>query len=57
MRKISVEQSIKNASASVEMEGFHIDQQSKEWCKKLLNKEITMSEYIELVKEKAGVTA
>ena len=57
MRKISIEQSIKNASASVEMEGFHIDQQSKEWCKKLLNKEITISQYIELVKEKAGVTA
>lgn len=57
LRKISVEQSIKNAAASVEMEGYHIDSQSKEWCEKLLNKEITISEYIQLIKEKAGVTA
>lgn len=46
---------IENAANSVEMEGFIIDAQSKLWCKQLINKEITMSEYIELIKKKAGV--
>lgn len=53
----SYDKAIENAVASVEMEGYQIDEQSKEWCKKLLLNEITMEEYIELVKLKAGVTA
>lgn len=55
MKKQSIDKSIKNAVASVEMEGFHIDEQSKIWCKQLLLKEITMEEYIRRVKQKAGV--
>jgi hypothetical protein len=54
---MSIDQAINNAAASVEMEGFHIDDQSKEWCRKLLCKEITMEEYIHLIKQKAGVNA
>ena len=48
---------IENAAASVEMEGYTIDSKSKEWCQKLLRNEITMQEYISLVKKKAGVKA
>lgn len=51
----SIEKSIKNAAASVEMEGFQIDEQSKEWCRQLLRKEITMEQYILLVKKKVGL--
>lgn len=57
MKKQSIDKSIKNAVASVEMEGFHIDEQSKIWCRQLLLKEITMEEYIRRVKQKAGVRA
>ena len=57
MKNKSYDKAIENAVASVEMEGYQIDEQSKEWCKKLLLNEITMDEYIEFVKLKAGVTA
>ena len=57
MRVNSIDKSINNAAASIEMEGFHIDEQSKIWCKQLLLNEITMEEYISKVKQKAGVTA
>ena len=52
-----IEQIMENAAASVEMEGYTIDSKSKEWCQKLLRNEITMQEYISLVKKKAGVKA
>ena len=57
MSEKEIEKAIKNASASVEMEGFSIDEQSKILCKKLLLNEITMDDYILLVKQKAGVNA
>ena len=50
MKNKSYDKAIENAVASVEMEGYQIDEQSKEWCKKLLLNEITMDEYIEFVK-------
>lgn len=56
MRVNSIDKSINNAVASIEMEGFHIDEQSKIWCKQLLLNEITMEEYISKVKQKVGVT-
>lgn len=56
MQRDFIEKTINNAAASVEMEGFHIDQQYRLWCKQLLLKEITMDEYIKLVKRKVGVT-
>lgn len=55
MQNESIEKAIENAAASVEMEGFHIDEQSKVWCRQLLLKEITMEEYIRRVKQKAGL--
>lgn len=57
MSEKEIEKAIKNASASVEMEGFSIDEQSKILCKKLLLNEITMEDYILFVKQKAGVNA
>ena len=54
MSEKSLEPLIKNAASSVEMEGYVIDAQSREWCKKLLKNEITMSKYIELIKKKSG---
>lgn len=57
MQKVSLDRLIDNAAASVEMEGFRIDEKSKNWCKQLLQNKITMKEYIELVKKKAGVKA
>ncbi|MEE0913611.1 MAG: hypothetical protein U0L76_03385 [Ruminococcus sp.] len=55
MQTKSLEKNIANAVASIEMEGFHIDEQSKILCKQLLSKEITMEEYIRLIKQKVGV--
>lgn len=52
---MSVDKAIENAVASVEMEGFSVDEQSKEWCKQLLNNEITMEQYISLLKQSVGV--
>ncbi len=51
------EKAVNNAAASVEMEGFHIDKPYKDWCLKLLRKEITMEQYIDLVKNRVGVSA
>lgn len=52
---MSIERAMANAAASVEMEGYSISEQCKIWCEMLLRKEITMDEYISLVKEYAGV--
>ena len=54
---MSIEKAIANATASIEMEGFQINEQCKEWCRKLLQGELTMEEYIVLVKQLAGVGA
>ena len=52
---MSVERAIKNAASSVEAEGYHIDEQAKELCRKFLNKEISWSQYVAQIKNKAGV--
>ena len=57
VRTMSIDKAIENSAASVEMEGYHIDKQCKDWCRKLLQGELTMEEYIVLVKQQAGVTA
>lgn len=54
---MSVDKAIDTAVVSVEMEGYHIDEQSKIWCRKFLDKEITFEQYLELIKQKAGVHA
>jgi hypothetical protein len=51
------EKAISNAAASLEMEGFVILPEYKELCEKLLNKEITMAEYIATVKTMQGINA
>ncbi len=55
MSEYELDKAIKNASASIEMEGLTVDEQSKIWCKMLLLNEITLEQYLTLVKEKAGV--
>lgn len=52
---ISNEKAINSAAASLEMEGFVISNDYKELCKKLLNKEITMAQYIEIIKNDQGI--
>ena len=51
---MSIDKAIKNAVASVEMEGYQIDNECISWCKKLLNQEINMEQYITLLKNKSG---
>lgn len=55
MQNITSEKAMRSAAASVEMEGFVVTQEYKNWCEKLLNNEITMAQYIELVKISQGV--
>lgn len=52
---MSIEKAIKIAAASVEMEGFKIDEKSREWCQLFLQGEISMEQYILLTKNKIGV--
>ena len=54
---MSIDKAIENAVASVKMEGYQIDSECVQWCKKLLEKEISMEQYITLVKQKSGVVA
>lgn len=48
---------IENAAASMEMEGFVVTSEYKDLCAKLLNKEITMTEYIDKIKKSQGIVA
>lgn len=54
---MSTDKAIENAVASVKMEGLQVDSECVQWCKKLLEKEISMEQYIALVKQKSGVVA
>ena len=53
----SINRSIANASASVEMEGFRIDDECKDWCRLVLMDQMSKEEYLSLLLKKAGVTA
>lgn len=57
MSQKEIEILLNNAEASLNMEGLTVSEYTKSLCKKLLSKEITMAEYLELVKQKVGVTA
>lgn len=46
---IDIERAINNAAANVEMEGFHIDEDSKELCRQCLEEKITMEQYIQCI--------
>lgn len=52
----SVNKSIANAAASVEMEGFHVDDECRAWCRKLLMKEISFEQYLAYAKEKVDAS-
>ena len=54
---MSIDKAIENAVASLKMEGYQVDSECVQWCKKLLEKEISMEQYIALVKQKSGVVA
>ncbi len=51
------EKAMDNAIASLEMEGFVILPEYKKLCEKLLDKEITMAEYIAVIKTMQGIEA
>ena len=53
----SREKALENAVASVEMEGFKVDEETKEMCAKLLKGEITFEEYLAYSLKSVGVTA
>lgn len=52
-----IEKAIRNAAASVEIEGYHINDQTKEWVRLLLEEKITMDEYIALVMKQTEESA
>lgn len=54
---MSIDKAIENAVASVKMEGYQVDSECLQWCKKLLEKKINMEQYISLVKQKSGAVA
>ena len=51
-----IKTAIRNAETSLNMEGFSVSEQTKFLCEQLLTKQITMAEYISIVKQKAGLT-
>ena len=57
MSQKEIEVAINNAEVSLNMEGLFVSEQTKILCKKLLSNEITMEEYIKIIKQKAGITA
>ena len=57
MSQKEIEVAINNAEVSLNIEGHFVSKQTKTLCKKLLSQEITMEEYLKLVKQKAGITA
>jgi hypothetical protein len=53
----SINRSIANAAASLEMEGFRVDDECKDWCRLVLKNQMSKEEYLSLLLKKAGVTA
>lgn len=54
---MSIDNAIKNAVASLNIEGYQVDSECITWCEQLLRNEINMEEYINLVKQNSGVNA
>jgi len=50
---MTIQKAIDNAEASINMEGYRIPDYCKELCKKLLNNEVTLEEYIKIITDKA----
>lgn len=57
MSQNEIKIALSNAEASLNMEGLFVSEQTKILCEKLLSQEITISEYLDIIKQKAGVTA
>ena len=57
MDMCSREKAVENAVASVEMEGFHVDEETKKMCERLLKGEITYDEYLAFVLQSLTVPA
>lgn len=57
MSQKEIEVTTNNAEVSLNIEGPFVSEQTKILCKKLLSNEITMEEYIKIIKQKAGITA
>ena len=49
---MTIDKSIKNAVASLKMEGYHIDDDSIKHCKELLENKMTWEQYMDIVKGK-----
>ena len=56
-RKISTEQALKNAAASVRMEGFDPSERSMRLCKDVLDGKMSFDDYLSFLKKRAGVGA
>lgn len=52
-----IKDALDNAEASLNMEGLSVSERTKSLCEKLLVKEITMDEYIAIIKQNAMVGA
>ena len=49
MSAAEIENALRTAAMSLEMEGQHVDAQCMEWCRRMLASEITLEEYLALV--------
>ena len=49
MSSAAIKKAMENAEASINMEGLYVSDLCKEFCEKLLKKEITFEEYMRLV--------
>ena len=51
MSNTAIQKAMKNAEASINMEGLYVSDLCKELCEKLLKKEITFEEYMKRITE------
>ena len=54
---LPTEASVNEAAVSLEMEGFHVDEETRRWCEQVLQNKLTKEEYLKRVLAKAGVAA
>lgn len=57
MKQKDIRIALLNAEASLNIEGLSVSNQTKALCEKLLADEITMNEYITIIKENSMVSA